>query len=292
DDDWPQLPPPDWPPLPAYLPAVPAAGPGVAADGSGPSSASLLARTGLLDVLIPWTTLTGRSREPAVLGRIGPISSWQARELLALATRNPATQWRVILTSDDGRALAVQHARPPRHTRISPAGPAGQGMTGVIGRVTITIRASTLSTPAAQPRPDSPLTIQHIAPAILAAAVRAAESGHRARHDSAGAGGCGHHMASGSYRPPPRIREWVAARDRTCRFGPCGQPAWRTDIDHTIPWHKGGPTCPCNLGGCCRTHHQIKQLPGWHLHQPQPGTFTWTTPASRTYHTQPDPYPV
>ncbi|HTX85640.1 MAG TPA: HNH endonuclease signature motif containing protein, partial [Streptosporangiaceae bacterium] len=81
-------------------------------------------------------------------------------------------------------------------------------------------------------------------------------------------------------------------RDRTCRFGPCGQPAWRTDIDHTIPWHKGGPTCPCNLGGCCRTHHQIKALPGWHLHQPQPGTFTWTTPASRTYHTQPDPYPV
>jgi hypothetical protein len=92
--------------------------------------------------------------------------------------------------------------------------------------------------------------------------------------------------------PPPRIREHVAALDRTCRFGPCGQPAWRTDLDHTLPWHNGGPTCPCNLGGCCRTHHKIKQLPGWHLEQPQPGTFRWATPAGRTYLVQPDHYPI
>jgi len=42
-------------------------------------------------------------------------------------------------------------------------------------------------------------------------------------------------------------------------------------------------------GGC--THHQIKQLPGWTLTQPRPGTFTWTTPAGRSYTTTPDPYP-
>ena len=165
-DDWPQLPPPDWPPLPAHLPAVPGAPPGPAGD-SGPSESSLLARTGLLDVLIPWTALTGHSREPAILGRIGPVSSWQARQLLALATRSPATQWRVILTSDDGRALAVTRARPPRHARQprhARTRPAGPGMTGTVGRVTITIRASTLTTPAAQPGPGSPLTVQRIAP--------------------------------------------------------------------------------------------------------------------------------
>ena len=109
---------------------------------------------------------------------------------------------------------------------------------------------------------------------------------------SALASGCAHAGASAAYRPPPRLRAAVTARDRTCRFGPCGQPAWRTDIDHTIPWHKGGPTCMCNLGGCCRQHHQVKQRPGWRLEQPQAGTFTWTTPAGRTYQTLPDPYPI
>ncbi len=286
DDDWPQLPPPDWPPLPAHLPAVPGAPPGPAGHSGGPPESSVLARTGLLDVLIPWTTLTGHSREPAILGRIGPVSSWQARQLLALAVRNPATQWRVIITGDDGRARAVTRARPIRHT-----GSTGPGMTGTVGRVTITIRASTLTTPDAQPGPGSPLTIQRIAPAILAAARAAARATARRQADTA-AGGCAHTTASDAYRPPPRIREHIGARDRTCRFGPCGQPAWRTDLDHTIPWHKGGATCPCNLGGCCRTHHKIKALPGWHLAQPRPGTFRWTTPAGRTYSTEPDPYPV
>jgi Domain of unknown function (DUF222) len=300
DDDWPQLPPPHWPPLHAHLPAPPGAppGPARAGDHGGPSAASALARTGLLDVLIPWTTLTGHSREPAILGRIGPVSSWQARELLALATRSPSTQWRVILTTDDGRAIGVHHAHPtrhpppPRHNRGPDTGPTGPDGTGMIGRVTITIRASTLSTLAAQPRPDSPLTIQHLAPDILAAAHQAAAQAAERTLADHGAGGCAHVMASGSYRPPPRLREHITARDRTCRFGPCGQPAWRTDLDHTVPWHQGGPTCRCNLGSCCRTHHQIKALPGWHLHQPYPGTFTWTTPTGRTYHTQPDPYPV
>jgi Domain of unknown function (DUF222) len=287
DDDWPQLPPPHWPRLPAHLPAPPDPAP---AGAGGPSPGSLLARTGLLDVLIPWTTLTGHSREPAIVGRIGPVSSWQARELVALATRNPATQWRVILTTDDGRAIAVHHARPPQAPGHNRAPGTDTYTTGVIGRVTITIRAASLGTPAARPRPDTPLTIQHLTPAILTAAAQAAE--RAAADGDRGDGSCAHTMASESYRPPPRLREHITARDRTCRFGPCGQPAWRTDLDHTTPWHQDGPTCPCNLGSCCRTHHQIKQHPGWHLHQPNPGTFTWTTPTGRTYQTQPDPYPV
>ena len=46
------------------------------------------------------------------------------------------------------------------------------------------------------------------------------------------------------------------------------------------------------LDGCCRTHHLIKHLPGWHLDQTSPGYFTWTTPAGRSYLVQPDQYPV
>jgi hypothetical protein len=127
---------------------------------------------------------------------------------------------------------------------------------------------------------------------VLAAAERAAARARAEAGPDAVAGGCAHTTASAAYRPPPRLREHVAARDRTCRFAPCGQPAWRTDIDHTLPWHHGGLTCKCNLGGCCRTHHLIKHLPGWHLEQPQPGTFRWTTPAGRSYLVRPDQYPV
>ena len=80
------------------------------------------------------------------------------------------------------------------------------------------------------------------------------------------------------------------ARDGTCRFPSCRQPAWRTDLDHTVPYEAGGRTCACNLGALCRTHHLTKQLPGWTLRQPQPGTFAWTTGLGRQYTITPDQY--
>jgi hypothetical protein len=105
-------------------------------------------------------------------------------------------------------------------------------------------------------------------------------------------GHCTHQSATVAYRPASRLRELVAARDGTCAFPPCGQPAWRADLDHTVPWHLGGLTCACNLGARCRTHHQIKQLPGWRLEQPQPGALRWTTAAGRTYGAEPHRYPI
>ncbi|MEP7026360.1 MAG: HNH endonuclease, partial [Actinomycetota bacterium] len=79
---------------------------------------------------------------------------------------------------------------------------------------------------------------------------------------------------------------------QTCRFPPCRQSAQRADLDHTKPYHQGGPTCDCNLGGDCRTHHQVKQRPGWSLQQPSPGIFEWRTPSGRQYRIEPDPYPT
>jgi hypothetical protein len=102
------------------------------------------------------------------------------------------------------------------------------------------------------------------------------------------AGGCAHAGASPAYRPPPRLWEYVTARDLTCRFRTCRQPAWHCDLDHTIPYDQGGRTCSCNLGGVCRFHHKIKQHRGWRLVQPTPGVFVWTTPSGRSYTTQPD----
>ncbi|MGH3275251.1 MAG: HNH endonuclease, partial [Streptosporangiaceae bacterium] len=112
----------------------------------------------------------------------------------------------------------------------------------------------------------------------------------RAAADTAARGGCAHSTASAGYRPAPRLREHVVARDLTCRFPFCGQPAWRGDLDHTQPWDAGGLTCSCNLGGLCRHHHMLKQHSGWRLTQIRPGVFSWVTPAGRTYTRTPARY--
>jgi len=275
-----QSPPLDWPPLPAHVPSPCIGRPGQAMTVRPP--------IGLLDIAMGWSAITGQTFEPAHLSRIGPVSSGQALQLLALAARSPQTEWRVVVTADDGRAVAVERARPSRRhcTRTDET-----GITGVVGRVTIAITESGLaSAHAAAPGGVSPIC--DIAAALLRAADRAAARAQAERDANAGAAGCAHTLAADSYRPTTRVRDFVAVRDITCRFPTCGQPTWRTDLDHTVPWHKGGLTCPCNLGGFCRTHHQIKQLPGWQIDQPEPGTFRWTTPAGRSYVVSPDPYPA
>ena len=264
-----------WPPLPtgllAPLSGVPPPRP---KPGCPPP--------GLLDVLLPWSALTASpAPEPAVLGRIGPVTPIQTRQLLDLAVRHPATQWRIIVTDDDGYARAIERIRVR-----SPAGKirAGPPTTPVIGRMTITIRADAVGR-------DQRLMGTGLRASLLRAAARAAARARVSEATDAAAGGCTHDSASVAYRPAPRLREFVVARDATCTFPPCGQPAWRADLDHAIPWHRGGPTCACNLSARCRTHHKIKQLPGWRLDQPQPGTLRWTTPAGRTYAVQPNRYP-
>jgi hypothetical protein len=123
----------------------------------------------------------------------------------------------------------------------------------------------------------------------IQAAQRAVE---RARADAATADGCAHQGQTPAYRPPPRLQDFVVARDQTCRFPRCRQPAWRGDMDHTIAYHRGGRTCRCNLGGLCRTHHLLKQREGWLLRQIRPGIFAWTTPAGLTYVVKPDAHLV
>ena len=128
-----------------------------------------------------------------------------------------------------------------------------------------------------------------VAAAIITAARTAADRAAGRMAADAAAGGCAHTQASPAYQVPARLREFINLRDLTCRFPTCRQPAQRCDADHTKPYDQGGPTCLCNLGCLCRYHHQLKQHPQWHLDQPTPGTFTWTTPTGRTYNVQPDP---
>jgi hypothetical protein len=243
---------------------------------------------GLLDVTLPWPTLAGHSDAPGLLGRIGPITAGQARHLAIAAEADVAVPWRVIVTNAAGQAIAVSRIRrrgPPRDSSCRD----GPG-SGLVGRITVTISQDIVITASRPPGgPDPP---RGIAAAALRAAVQALERALAQARADAAAGGCTHASESPAYRPPPRLREYVIARDVTCRKPTCRQPAWRGDLDHTHPYDQHGRTCGCNLGGACRSDHQLKQHPRWKLEQTQPGIFTWTTPAGRTYVTSPDIHPV
>ena len=77
-----------------------------------------------------------------------------------------------------------------------------------------------------------------------------------------------------AYRPRRLLNLFVQARDRTCCFPGCRQPARRCDLDHTIPYDQGGPTVAGNLGPLCRYHHRLKTHTSWSLCQPEPGLVT------------------
>ncbi len=94
-----------------------------------------------------------------------------------------------------------------------------------------------------------------------------------------------------TYQVPDRLREFIVARDRTCRFPGCARRADRCQIDHADPWHDGGQTSPANLGALCVRHHQLKTHASWQITHSQPdGTCTWTSPQGRAYEHAPPPF--
>jgi hypothetical protein len=105
-------------------------------------------------------------------------------------------------------------------------------------------------------------------------------------------GTCTHRRQEARYRPSARLAHLIKTRQPRCAFPGCGRPATDADLDHTIPYHRGGRTCECGLAPLSRHHHHTKQAPGWQLDQPEPGVMIWRTPSGRTYRTRQEPYPV
>ncbi len=272
-----------WPEVTAFI------RPGPAAMGH-----LIPAGSGFLELKVPWSTLTGDCTEPGYLGRLGAITPAQASCLAHLADRDPAVDWRVIVTGPDGSALAVAGIQRSA-ARAGPGPPASAAAQrrddhcGLIRRVSVMITRDDLAGPSAD---QGRIAGWHLAAKlarIRAAANRAADRADRqAAADATAAGGCAHTEATKAYRPPPRLTAHITARDLTCRFPTCRQPAARCDVDHTTPYDQGGKTCLCNLGELCRHHHKLKQHPRWHLTQPAPGTFIWTTPTGHSYTSMPD----
>ena len=93
-----------------------------------------------------------------------------------------------------------------------------------------------------------------------------------------------------TYAVPQRLREFIAARDRMCRFPGCGTVATRCQIDHAIPWSRGGETNRDNLGALCVRHHQLKTHGGWTITESDShGGCTWLSPQGRRYEHVPTP---
>jgi hypothetical protein len=91
-----------------------------------------------------------------------------------------------------------------------------------------------------------------------------------------------------TYRPPADLADFVLARDRTCRFPGCRQPAHRCDLDHTRPY-PDGETNAENLGVLCRRHHRLKHETRWTVEHDGDGTFVWTSPTGHRYVVEPQP---
>jgi hypothetical protein len=286
-----------WPPIPGTTGTRPLAATGIrgssapgATTETGTASSQGGPAAGMLDLTLPWATFAESSSAPGILGRIGPVTAAQARALAAAASTAPGTRWRVILTDHHGHAITT--ATVTRRLTLATRAPAGSpGTTGgpmlsltgphasITSRVSVTLPATALDHISA-----AELAGTSTRAAVLRAAAKAAARVRRqATADQRTEAGCAHTTASPSYRPPLTIRDLIEARDQTCRFPGCRQPAWRGDLDHTMAFHQGGLTCPCNLGPLCRRHHQLKQQQGWTLVQTRPGTFHWHTPAGRIH---------
>ncbi|WP_397428677.1 DUF222 domain-containing protein [Pseudofrankia sp. BMG5.37] len=83
--------------------------------------------------------------------------------------------------------------------------------------------------------------------------------------------------------PAPDLARLIRYRDQRCTFPGCAVPAVNADLDHTVPWARGGATAFDNLGAACRHHHRLKTEGGWRLGQPRPGVFVWTSVDGRAY---------
>ncbi|MGF7234045.1 MAG: DUF222 domain-containing protein, partial [Frankia sp.] len=90
--------------------------------------------------------------------------------------------------------------------------------------------------------------------------------------------------------PSPGLARYVRARNAECSFPGCGYPADLCDVDHNVPYAKGGITAQDNLGPACRRHNRLKERDGWTVTQPAPGYFVWTSPAGVSGITEPTRY--
>jgi Domain of unknown function (DUF222) len=266
--------------------AAAGAGPAAGRDGDGaaggahqPPGAGPAGRgagggfAGRVTLTVPLGTAAGLADRPGELGGLGPVDPWLARDLAAAAARNPQTTWCVTVTDEHGHAIGHGCARPEPKKHGNRAGPGPPGGAGFS------------FTPAGRDGPPGGygtwrLRIPGGGPGLIVTI------------DPLTTWDCEHRFESRGHDPGVRLRHLSQVRHATCTSPVCRRPAAQCDFEHNTPYEAGGRTCLCNGGPKCRHDHRLKQQPGWTVDQLPGGTFRWTTPAGRSYHTEPTRYPI
>ncbi|HEY2224328.1 DUF222 domain-containing protein [Actinomycetospora sp.] len=225
-------------------------------------------RQGIVEIRLRLTTLLGLDDLPGTAPTWGALGAAQAR---ALALARPGGEWRMVLCDDDGRPVNVlllrrRPANAPRHRRD------GRDSTAI---VELAVRTGDLI--ALDLADDDPF-------AALVREAQAALPGLPTLDDP-------EHPANSRAdahrrRPGAELRRWLCVRDRWCIGPACQGPAATAEIDHTRDWAHTGPTVAANNGVPCGAHHRAKSDRRWKLDQPQPGHFSWTSPAGVGYVTR------
>ena len=240
------------------------------APDTGPAGGAAGGFAGQVTLTVPLETAVGLADRPGELSGHGPVDPWLARDLAAAAARNPKTTWCVTVTDQHGHAVGHGCARPePKgHGKRAGPGPPGfsftpasrDGPPGGYGTWRLRTRG---------PGPDWIVMIDTLD-----------------THD------CQHRYEARGHDPGVRLRHLAQVRHATCTSPVCRRPARTCDFEHNVPYETGGRTCLCNGGPKCRHDHRLKQQPGWKVDQLPDGTFRWTTPAGRSYDTEPTRYPI
>jgi Domain of unknown function (DUF222) len=161
--------------------------------------------------------------------------------------------------------------------------PLGTGRGGRAATVNVTVAYTTLIGVD-----DQPAHLHGYGPITAAVARRIAAHGTWRRILTDPATGAVLDVGRQRYTPPPDLADHVIARDQTCRFPTCTRPADGCDLDHSIPFERGGSTAAGNLGPVHRGHHNDKTHHRWRLQQPEPGQFIWTAPTGHRYQVDPE----
>lgn len=90
------------------------------------------------------------------------------------------------------------------------------------------------------------------------------------------------------YGIPERLRALVTGRDGHCRYPGCTVDAGECDVDHVIPFGKGGTTTADNLHLLCRHHHNLKTAGEAQVVMHPNGTDTWTMDNGSQFVTLPE----
>jgi hypothetical protein len=270
--------PPRGPGADTHVPSAPdSAAPGAAGHGGAspdPSlgSGDLPGLRGSVNLTMPLSAWLGWTQSPGDIPGYGPIDADDSRTLADLLAQGPGSQWCVTLTDRARHPVAhacARHGPPaaPRraatpHEQLNPGGPTERGPTGS-------------SPPGGGPDPGVP--VPEWLRGLTFTTLQTMD--------------CTHDRQSRGYQPSRTLRHLIQIRNPTCTGPGCRRPATRCDLDHVTPYDQGGKTCECNLHPACRHDHHTKQVPGWTLTTPSPGTLTWTTPGHRTHTTTPAQYP-